>query len=119
MAVLLLLSVVTLSRGASTDLERAEELYRRTGYRSALDILLPLSPKSAATNALIGKTYYMNEQYKNVTTYLEKAVAKDPFNSSYYDWLGKAFGRRAEQASFLTALDAQKFGVFRERRGLG
>jgi tetratricopeptide (TPR) repeat protein len=103
-AVLLLLSVVTLSRGASTDLERAEELYQRTEYRSALNILLPLSPKSAAVYALIGKTYYMDEQYKNSTTYLEKAVAEDSLNSSYYDWLGKAYGRRAEQSCFLTAL---------------
>src|SRR5271165_1713877 len=102
--VLLLLSVVTPSRGASTDLGRAEELYQRTEYRSALDILLPLSPKSAAVYALIGKTYYLDGQYKNSTTYSDKAVAEDSLNSSYYDWLGKAFGRRAEQSSFLTAL---------------
>ena len=104
MAVLLLLLFVTLSRGASTDLERAQELYRRTEYRSALEILLLLSPKSAAVYALIGKTYYLDGQYANATTYLEKAVAADSLNSSYYDWLGKAFGRRAEQSSFLTAL---------------
>ena len=103
-ALLLLLSVGPLSRGASTDLERAEELYQRTEYRSALNILLQLSPKSAAVYALIGKAYYMDGQSKNSTTYLEKAVAEDSLNSSYYDWLGKAYGRRAEQSSFLTAL---------------
>ena len=59
---LLLLSVVTLSRGASTDLERAEELYQRTEYRSALNILLPLSPKSAAVYALFGKAHYRDGQ---------------------------------------------------------
>ena len=104
MAVLLLLLFVTLSRGASNDLERAQELYRRTEYRSALEILLLLSPKSAAVYALIGKTYYLDGHYANATTYLEKAVAEDSLNSRYYDWLGKAFGRRAEQSSFLTAL---------------
>jgi cytochrome c-type biogenesis protein CcmH/NrfG len=103
-AVLLLLSVATFSRAASTELERAEGLYQRTACQSALNILLPLSPKSAAVNALIGKTYYVDEQYKNSTTYLEKAVTDDPLNSSYFDWLGKAYGRRAEQSSFLTAL---------------
>ena len=103
-AVLMLLSVVALSRGASADFERAEDLYQRTEYRLALDILLPLSPKSAAVYALIGKTYHMDGQSKNSTTYLEKAVAEDSSNSSYYDWLGKAYGRRAEQSSFLTAL---------------
>jgi tetratricopeptide (TPR) repeat protein len=103
-AVLLLLSVATLSRGAGTRLERAEELYQRTEYRAALNILLPLSPKSAAVYALIGKTYYMDGQYKSSTTYLERAVAEDSLSSSYYDWLGKAYGRRAEQSCFLSAL---------------
>jgi tetratricopeptide (TPR) repeat protein len=101
---LLLLSAVTLSRGASTDLERAEELYQRTEYRPALNILLPLTPKNAAVYALIGKTYYMDGQFKNSSTYLEKAAAEDSLNSSYYDWLGRAYGRRAEQSCFLTAL---------------
>ena len=103
-AVLLLLSVVPLSRGAGPDSRRAEELYQRTQYRFALDLLLPLSPKNAAIYALIGKAYYMEGQYKSSTTYLEKAVAEDSLNSSYYDWLGKAYGRRAEQSCLLTAL---------------
>jgi hypothetical protein len=50
------------SRAASTDLERAEELYQRTEYRSALNILLPLSPKSAAVYALFGKAHYRDGQ---------------------------------------------------------
>ncbi len=113
---LLLLSVAAPSRGAGTGLERAEELYQRTEYRSALSILLPLSPKSAAVYALIGKTYYMDGQYKSSTTYLERAVTEDSLNSSYYDWLGKAYGRRAEQSCFLTALAyAQKTREFFEK----
>ena len=46
----------------------------------------------------------MQGQYKSSSTYLEKAVAEDPANAGYYDWLGKAYGRRAERASFVTAL---------------
>ena len=103
-AVLMLLSVAALSRGAGTDFERAEELYQHAEYRRALDILLPLAPKSAGVYALMGKAYYMDGQSKDSTTYLEKAVVEDSSNSSYYDWLGKAYGRRAEQSSFLTAL---------------
>ena len=91
-AVLLLLSVVTFSRGASLELDRAQELYQRTAYQSALNILLPLSPKSAAVNALIGKTYYLDEQYKNSTTYLKKAVIEDPLNSSYFEYYLEAPG---------------------------
>ncbi|MDE3166585.1 MAG: hypothetical protein KGN36_12330, partial [Acidobacteriota bacterium] len=84
--------------------ERAEEHYRRTDYGAALDLLLPLAAKDAAVHALIGKTYYMDGRYKSSVGYLEKAVAEDPRNSGYQDWLGRAYGRRAEEASFLSAL---------------
>jgi tetratricopeptide (TPR) repeat protein len=45
----------------------------------------------------------MLEDYKKATDALEKAVAADPGNSVYQDWLGRAFGKRAETSSFLTA----------------
>ena len=103
-AVVLALSVAAVVRAASTDLERAEEAYQRTDYRAVLGTLLPASPKNGAAYALIGKAYYMDGQYRNSVSSLEKAVTEDPLNSSYYDWLGKAYGRRAEESSFLTAL---------------
>jgi len=90
--------------GANTDFQRAEVEYQDAEYTAAIQTLLLYAPKTAAVNALIGKSYYMDGQYKSSTTYLEKAVAADGSNSSYYDWLGKAYGRRAEQSSFLTAL---------------
>jgi tetratricopeptide (TPR) repeat protein len=98
------LSIAAVARAASTDLEQAEEAYQRTDYKATLNTLLSVSPKNAAVYALIGKAYYMDGQYKNSTGWLEKAVAEDPGNSRYYDWLGRAYGRRAEESSFLTAL---------------
>ncbi len=102
MAGLLLVSIG--ARGAGPDIARARELYQRTDYKQAIETLLTVSPKDPATYALLGKTYYMDGQYKNAISYLEKAVLQDDGNSSYYDWLGKAYGRRAEESSFLTAL---------------
>jgi len=90
--------------GAGTDLQRAQEQYERTDYGATIRILLSYSPKDAAINALIGKSYYMDGQYKSSTAYLEKAIAADGSNSGYYDWLGKAYGRRAEQSVFISAL---------------
>jgi len=103
-ATLLLLTVAAVASAGATDLGRAQEHYWRTDYTSALDILLPLPDKDATIDALIGKAYYMDGHYKNAAAYLEKAIGQDPGNSSYYDWLGKAYGRRAETSSFLTAL---------------
>src|SRR4051812_5517684 len=91
------------SAGVSPDFGRAQELYRRAEYRAVVSTLLAVPAMSPAGYALIGKAYYMDGEFRNATTYLEKAVTQDPDNSDYYDWLGKAYGRRAEEASFLTA----------------
>jgi tetratricopeptide (TPR) repeat protein len=100
----LLFVLASAANGAGTDFERAERLYRRTDYSAAIDTLRASSKESAASDALIGKSYFMQGQYKSSSAYLEKAVANDPRNAEYYDWLGKAYGRRAEHASFVTAL---------------
>lgn len=90
--------------GAVAGLERAQDLYQRTDYGAAIQTLLASPPETGAVNALIGKSYFMQGQYKSSTTYLEKAVAAEPSKAEYYDWLGKAYGRRAEHSSFVTAL---------------
>ncbi|MDR3698124.1 MAG: hypothetical protein P4L56_00730 [Candidatus Sulfopaludibacter sp.] len=107
-ALAVVLSTGAILRAAGSDLERAEEAYQRTDYKAALGTLLPVSPKNGAVYALTGKAFYMDGQYRNSISCLEKAVAEDPQNSTYYDWLGKAYGRRAEESSFLTALPYAK-----------
>jgi tetratricopeptide (TPR) repeat protein len=95
---------VALGHAAANDFERAEEHYQRTEYGAAINLLLSLPTKTAAVYALMGKAFFMDGRYKNSVTYLEKAMTEDPQNSGYQDWLGKAYGRRAEESSFLTAL---------------
>jgi Flp pilus assembly protein TadD len=51
----------------------------------------------------IGRSYFMLGEYKKSQEAFEKAVAASPRNSEYYNWLGKAYGRRAETSSFITA----------------
>ena len=88
---------------AGADLEQATSLYQQTKYREALRLLETGSPAVGPADALIGKCYYMLEDYKKATEFLQKAVAAEPSNSGYFNWLGKAFGKRAETSSFLTA----------------
>lgn len=93
-----------LIRGApGQQLERARTYYLRTEYRAVLDLLLPLPHKDGPVCELIGKAYYLEGDYKKASEYFEKAVAADPGNSAYHHWLGRAYGRRAETSSFLTA----------------
>ena len=88
---------------AELDLDGARALYQQTQYRQALKILEPAQPKSPAAYALLGQCYYMLEDYKKASEALQKAVDADRSNSVYWDWLGRAYGRRAETSSFITA----------------
>ena len=61
------------------------------------------SEKDARTLELLGKSYYMLGAYRDATDALHKAVDQEPSNSSYYHWLGRSYGRRAETAFPLAA----------------
>lgn len=88
---------------SSAEIEKARRLYQRTEYRAVLELLLPLKTKDGPAFELIGKAYYMEGDYKKASAYFEKAVAADPRNSAYHHWLGRAYGKRAETSSFVTA----------------
>jgi Flp pilus assembly protein TadD len=85
------------------DLAEARQLYGHTDYRGALKILLAGDADSGPVQFWIGRSYFMLGEYKKAQEAFEKAVAASPRNSEYYNWLGKAYGRRAETSSFLTA----------------
>ncbi len=92
-----LLGVVQLSAAAS-DLARAEKLYQTTDYSKSLS-LLGKDSSDGPTNFLIGRDHLMLGESKKASEALEKATTVEPGNSEYMDWLGKAYGRRAETAN--------------------
>ena len=87
---------------ATGSLNRAEELYQRTDYDGSL-ALLDKNTQDAAANFLIARDYYMQGELKKATDFLQKATAEQPDSADYMDWLGRAFGKRAETSSMLTA----------------
>jgi len=52
---------------------------------------------------LIGRDYFMLGVWKDATESLLKATQAEPNNSEYVDWLGRAYGKRAETANPLLA----------------
>lgn len=99
---LLLLSAV-FAFAAGPEVERARTLYQETNYGAALDILNGVPQKDAGVYDLTGRCYYMQGDFKRASEFFQKAIEKDPGNSVYHHWLGKAYGRRAEIASVFTA----------------
>ena len=88
---------------ASPELEQARTLYRHTDYDASLKILQEIRPPDGPVYELTGQNYYMKGDYKRAAEIFERAVAADPGNSGYVLWLGRAFGRRAENSSPFTA----------------
>lgn len=97
----LVLALCAALPGAVPD--RARELYRRTDYEGALKLLETAPLKDGPVLLLTGQCYFMQGEFKKAADIFQKAVDARPNESAYYDWLGRALGRRAETSSFLTA----------------
>lgn len=82
---------------------QAVELYQKTDYQQSLKLLLSHPHQDAGSLLLIGQNYFMLGEYKKSSEALEKAAASAPDNARVFLWLGRAYGRRAETANFLTA----------------
>lgn len=85
------------------ELEHARDLYHHTAYRESLLVLLSAPQKDAASLQLIGQNYFMLAEYKRATESLEKAATLAPDNPQILNWLGRAYGRRAESSNPFTA----------------
>jgi tetratricopeptide (TPR) repeat protein len=92
---------------ASPDVvRRAGVLYERTAYVESLRLLDQDAHPDAANYCLRGKDYFMSSDFNKAVDFFEKALALAPDNSDYELWLGRAWGRRAENAGWFTAMSA-------------
>jgi tetratricopeptide (TPR) repeat protein len=100
-----LLSIITSVWGAGPEFDRARKSYQLTEFETSLRILRAISEsaRDGAVWELIGKNYYGLGDYKKATDSLEKAIASEPDNSDFHLWMGRAYGRRAETSSMITA----------------
>ncbi len=89
--------------GQAPEVSKARDLYARTRYDEALRLLESIASKDASVYGLAGKCHYMNGDFKKSSEDLERAVTLAPESADFYLWLGRAYGRRAETSSFLTA----------------
>lgn len=86
----------------ASDLAKAEDRYKHTDFEGSL-ALLDKHSTDAASNFLVARNYYMLGDFKKASEYLQTAVEERPNNAEYFDWLGRAYGRRAESSNPLMA----------------
>jgi len=85
------------------ELRQAEEFYRQTRYREALEAVRPLVNQDSEALLLAGRSAYGMGDYRRAIEYLETLTQREPSRSTAYLWLGRAFGRRAETGFALSA----------------
>jgi tetratricopeptide (TPR) repeat protein len=107
LAALLFLSGWTLRSAAQAlPLDAAKSAYEKGDYNKAIEILKGAAGKEPANGdiqLLLTKSYLESDQIENAVKSAEKAVAINPKSSLYHQWLGEAYGAKADHASVLSA----------------
>jgi len=87
-------------------LDAAKTAFEKGEYTKAVEMLqgaASKSPNDGEIYLLLTKSYLELKQYDNAVNSGEKAVAIDSKNSVYHQWLGEAYGAKADHASMLSA----------------
>jgi tetratricopeptide (TPR) repeat protein len=89
----------------------AGHAYDVGNYSSAVNLLQAATaqdPRNAELYWLLTKNYYELQQYGAAVASAERAVALDPQNSVYHEWLGRAYGEKAEHSGWTSAISLAK-----------
>ena len=65
-------------------------------------------PQNADVQLLLAKSYLELQQHDAAIKSAERAVAIDAQNSIYHEWLGRAYGEKADHASWFSAISLAK-----------
>jgi tetratricopeptide (TPR) repeat protein len=95
------------ARCAQNAVADAQREFNAGHYHKAVDTLTDTaakSPDDAPLHFLLGQCYYELRDFTRAVASFERSVQLAPNQSEYHDWLGKAYGRRAEETIFLSAM---------------
>lgn len=89
------------------ELQAGRAAYEKSDYAKAVQELQAAAakePQDGEIQLLLTKSYIELQEQDAAVRSAEKAVALDPQNSLYHEWLGKAYGEKASHASLFAAL---------------
>src|SRR5581483_11856331 len=75
---------------------------------ASLKETLQKSPNDALSHHLLSRAHYEVENWNDAITEAQRAVALQPLNSNYHLWLGRAYGQKAENSSWVAAIGLAK-----------
>jgi tetratricopeptide (TPR) repeat protein len=92
-------------------LEAGRRAYEASDYAKAIQVLQATAandPQNGEVQLLLTKSYLELLEYDPAIKSAEKAVAIDAQNSVYHEWLGRAYGEKADHASLFSAISLAK-----------
>lgn len=90
----------------SEALEAGRRAYENSDYAKAvleLQTAAAKEPQNGDVQLLLTKSYLELQERDAAINSAEKAVAIDPKSSLYHEWLGRAYGEKADHASMFSA----------------
>ena len=88
------------------DIQRLYNSGRYNEAEQALSAALQAKPRDSTLLYWLGRCFYELHDFAQSISSLERAIDIDPNQSEFHDWLGKAWGRKAEESGRLGALSA-------------
>jgi len=92
-------------------LEAARQAYEASDYPKAIVLLQTAAakePLNGEVQLLLAKCYLELQERDAAIKSAERAVAIDPRNSIYHEWLGRAYGEKADHAGWFSAMSLAK-----------
>ena len=90
----------------TAPLDTAKQAFEKGDYSKAVELLKAAEskdPQNGDVQLLLTKSYLELDQYDAAVSSGEKAVAINPKNSEYHQWLGEAYGAKADHVSMFSA----------------
>jgi tetratricopeptide (TPR) repeat protein len=114
-----LLAVLCVASGAMAattvkqepNFEAGKRAYEASEYRNAILALQAAAskePQNGDVQLLLAKSFLELEEHDPAIKSAERAVAIDPQNSVYHEWLGRAYGEKADHAGWFSAVSLAK-----------
>ena len=94
-----------------TVLEAGRRAYEASDYVKAVQALQAAAakePQNGDVQLLLAKSYLELQEHDPAIKSAERAVAIDGQNSAYHEWLGRAYGEKADHAAWFSAISLAK-----------
>jgi tetratricopeptide (TPR) repeat protein len=112
-AILLLTSAASAGTNLKQDagLQAGRRAYEASDYAQAIRVLKAAAakdPQNGDVQLLLAKSFLELQEHDAAINSAEKAVVLDPRNSVYHEWLGRAYGDKADHAGWFSAISLAK-----------